>query len=175
MTGLALGLLVLRVGVGLTIAAHGGQKLFGWFGGAGMAGTSAGMTRMRFKPGLLWALVAGLGEFGGGLLLVLGLLSPFGAFALVGAMVVAIISSHLPKGFWNRNGGIEFPLMIGVPALALTFTGAGPVSLDALFKITLPEPATWLVLAAGVTLTVVVALATRRVSDSVGAKAATAP
>jgi putative oxidoreductase len=175
MTGLALGLLVLRIGVGLTVAGHGAQKLFGWFGGSGMVGTAAGMTRMRFKPGILWAWVAALGEFGGGLLLALGLLTPLGAFAVVGAMLVAIVSSHLPKGFWNRNGGIEFPLMIGVGALALTLTGAGPVSLDALFKINFPEPATWLVLAVGVVLTVAIALGSRRLPDSVGVTAAPAP
>jgi putative oxidoreductase len=174
MTTLALGLLVLRVGVGLTVAAHGSQKLLGWFGGRGIQGTAAAMGKMQFKPPVIWAWVAALGEFAGGLLLALGLLSPVGGFAVLGAMLVAIVSSHLSKGFWNRNGGIEFPLMIAVPAFALTMTGPGAASLDSLLKIALPEPATWIVLAVGTVLTVAVALQSRALanpsaSETVGA------
>jgi putative oxidoreductase len=173
-TGLALGLLILRVGVGLTIAGHGAQKLFGWFGGGGIKGTGAGMGRNGFKPGRLWAWVAGLGEFGGGVLLTLGLLTPVGSFAVLGAMVVAIVSTHLSKGFWNRNGGLEFPLMIAVPALALTFIGPGADSLDSALNIRLPEPFTWIVLAVGTVATVSAALGSRRLPPSIKAKGAPA-
>jgi putative oxidoreductase len=169
-TGLALGLLILRVGVGLTIAGHGAQKLFGWFAGAGLKGTAAGMGRNGFKPAELWALVAGLGEFGGGVLIFLGLLTPLGGFAVVGAMVVAIVSVHLSKGFWNRNGGLEFPLMIGVPALALTFIGPGAYSIDSVLDLRLPEPLTWIVLAFGTMVTVAASLGSRRSPASVQPK-----
>ena len=170
MTGLALGLLVLRVGVGLTIAAHGAQKLFGWFGGSGIAGTAAGMGRIGFRPSSLWAWVAALGEFGGGLLLTLGLLSPLGGLAVAGAMVVAIVSSHLSKGFWNRNGGIEFPLMIAVPALALSFIGPGEYSIDEALSLRLPEPLTWIVVALGTAATVAASLGSRRLPSSAKAR-----
>jgi len=170
---LAIGLLILRVGVGLTVAAHGSQKLFGWFGGGGIHKTTAGMARQRFTPAWLWTWVAALGEFGGGLLLALGLFSPLGGFSVLGAMLVAIVASHLHKGFWNRNGGIEFPLMIAVPALALTLIGPGAISLDKLFNIALPEPAAWIVLAIATLVTVGAALQSRTVatpaaSESVG-------
>lgn len=174
MTGLATGLLILRVGVGLTIAAHGAQKLFGWFGGAGIKGTATGMSRNGFKPAELWALVAGLGEFGGGALITLGLLTPLGGFAVVGAMAVAIVSTHLSKGFWNRNGGLEFPLTIGLAALALTFIGPGTYSVDSLVDLRLPEPITWIVLAVGAALTAGVALGSRRLPASVQPKDASA-
>jgi putative oxidoreductase len=174
MTGLALGLLILRVGVGLTIAGHGAQKLFGWFGGSGISGTAAGMGRVGFRPGPLWAWVAGLGEFGGGVLLTLGLLSPLGGFAVAGAMVVAIVSSHLSKGFWNRNGGIEFPLMIAVPALALTLIGPGAYSFDQALNLRLPEPLTWIVVALGTAATVGAALGSRRRPASVNAEGTSA-
>jgi len=171
---LMIGLLILRVGVGLTVAAHGSQKLFGWFGGGGIEKTTAGMARQRFTPAWFWTWVAALGEFGGGSLLALGLLSPLGGFGVLGAMSVAIVASHLHKGFWNRNGGVEFPLMIALPALALTVIGPGAVSLDNLFNSALPEPASWIVLAIGTLLTVAAALrsrtlATPAASDSVGA------
>jgi len=104
----------------------------------------------------------------------LGLSSPLGGFGVLGAMSVAIVASHLHKGFWNRNGGVEFSLMIALPALALTLIGPGAVSLDNLFNIALPEPASWIVLAIGTLLTVAAALrsrtlATPAASDSVGA------
>jgi putative oxidoreductase len=171
---LAIGLLILRVGLGLTIAAHGSQKLFGWFGGGGIEKTTAGMARQRFTPAWFWTWVAALGEFGGGLLLTLGLFSPLGGFGVLGAMLVAIVASHLHKGFWNRNGGVEFPLMIALPALALTLTGPGAISIDNLFKIALPEPQSWIVFAIGTLLTVTAALksrtlATPAASEGVGA------
>ncbi len=156
-----LGLLVLRLGLGLTIAAHGSQKLFGWYGGSHINGFAAGLTRMGLKPPTFWAWVAGLSEFGGGLLVVLGLLSPFGAFAVMGAMSMAIWLVHRPKGFWNKNGGIEFPLMIWVGALALSLTGPGAISLDSFFGISLPEPAAWIAGAIALVLSVGVALASR--------------
>ena len=155
------GLLVLRIGLGLTVAAHGSQKLFGWYGGSRIAGFSAGLTRMKLKPAVFWAWIAALSEFGGGLLVVLGLVSPFGCFAVMAAMSMAIWLVHWPKGFFNTKGGIEFPLLIWVGALALSVTGPGAVSLDSMLGLHLPEPAAWIAGAIGLVLGVSGALASR--------------
>src|SRR4051794_12579690 len=96
---MALGLLLLRLVVGLTLAAHGAQKLFGWFGGHGLNGTGAFLEMIGFVPGRRHALSAGLAETGGGLLLAVGLLTPLAAAVLVSVMLVAGVSAHLPKGF----------------------------------------------------------------------------
>ena len=140
-----IGLLLLRLGVGLTVAAHGAQKLFGWYGGPGLSGFAGLLNKLNLRPASAWAWIAALAEFAGGLALALGLLTPLAGFAVLGSMVVAILLVHAAKGFWNRSGGIEFPLMIATPALALTLTGAGPYSLDSLLRINWPEPLTWFV------------------------------
>ncbi len=155
----ALGLLILRLVVGLILAAHGAQKLFGWWGGPGMTGWTQSVQRLRIRPAQPWAWVAALSEFGGGLLLALGLLSPLGSLAIVGAMVVAIVTVHLSRGFWTNKGGYEFNLSLIAAAAALALTGPGPYSLDGALGIRLPEPLTLLVgtiaLIAGVTATLV--------------------
>jgi putative oxidoreductase len=137
---LALGLLILRLVVGLTIAGHGAQKLFGWWGGPGMTGWTQSVRKLRIRPALPWAWVAALSEFGGGLLLALGLLSPLGSLAIAGAMLVAIATVHLPRGFWVTKGGFEFNLTLIGAAAALALTGPGPYSLDNALGIHLPEP-----------------------------------
>jgi putative oxidoreductase len=153
----ALGLLILRLVVGLTLAAHGSQKLFGWWGGPGMAGWTQTVTKLRIRPAQPWAWVAALSEFGGGLLLALGLLSPLGSLAIVGAMVVAIVTVHLSRGFWTGKGGYEFNLSLIAAAVALALTGPGTYSLDRALGIQLPEPLTLIVgtiaLIAGVAVT----------------------
>jgi putative oxidoreductase len=159
---IGLGLLILRLVVGLTVAAHGAQKLLGWFGGSGMAGTRGMVTRLQFRPVELWTWAVIFGEFGGGLLLALGLLSPIGSFGIMGAMAVAIWIVHVPKGFWNKNGGVEFPLQIAAAALALSLTGPGTYSFDNLLRIALPEPATWIVLAVGLIVALAAGLQSRR-------------
>jgi putative oxidoreductase len=140
-----LGLLVLRLVLGLTFMGHGGQKLFGWFSGPGLSGTISMMQRLGARPARLWALAAALAEFGGGLLLALGLFSPLGSLGVIAAMLVAIIQVHWSKGFWNTKGGIEFPLINMAVALALALTGSGSYSLDAVLGTSFPEPATLLV------------------------------
>src|SRR5580765_1870434 len=95
-----LGLLILRVVVGLTLAAHGSQKLFGWFGGYGLAGTGSFLEQLGFRPGRVQAFLAGAAEAGGGLLLAAGLFTPLAAAAIVAVMFVAIVSVHWPKGFF---------------------------------------------------------------------------
>src|ERR671918_2016167 len=123
------GLLVVRVVLGSILAAHGAQKLFGWFGGHGLAGTSGWLESMGFKPARLHATVVGLAEFGGGVSLALGLITPLGAAAVAGVMLVAIATVHWSNGFFNATGGFEVNLfIISTPiAPALTRPRAGPV------------------------------------------------
>jgi putative oxidoreductase len=127
--GTDIGLLVIRVAVGVTLAGHGVQKLFGWFGGGGLEQTARGFDRMGYRPGSLMALLAGAGEVGGGVLLALGLLTPLGAAAGIGVMVNAM-SVHLAKGFWNSKGGLEFPLTIATVFAGIAVAGPGRFSLD---------------------------------------------
>ncbi len=134
------GLLVIRVALGLTLAAHGAQKLFGWFGGGGLAGTGGFFEAMGFRPGRVMALVAGLGESLGGLGIAFGLLTPFAAALVIAVMAVAIVSVHLEKGFFSSNGGYEFPLLNASVAFGLVFMGAGPLSLDGALGLSLAGP-----------------------------------
>src|SRR6202171_4227812 len=124
-----LGLLALRVGVGGALVAHGAQKLFGSFGGAGLERTGATFDRLGFRPGKLNAVAAGLGEAGGGALLALGLGTPAASAAVAGTMIVAS-STHVEKGFFNSKGGFEYPAVLGGSADALAPTGPGALSVD---------------------------------------------
>lgn len=142
-----IGLLILRAVLGLYLFGHGTQKLFGWFGGSGLAATAKGMERTGFRPGLFAALASGGAEAGGAVLLALGLLSPLGALGIAATMVVAG-ATHWSKGVWARNGGFELPLTNLAAALALALTGPGRFSLDAALKIALPEPVTGIVVTA---------------------------
>ena len=135
------GLLLIRVVLGGIMAAHGAQKLFGWFGGPGLAGTAGWLEAMGLRPGRMWAAVNGLAEFGGGALLVLGLITPLGSAAVAGVMLVAIATVHWRNGFFNSNGGYEFNLLIVAAAIALAFTGPGTISIDDLAGWTLEGPA----------------------------------
>ncbi|HZJ53885.1 MAG TPA: DoxX family protein [Myxococcaceae bacterium] len=126
-----IGLLLLRLVVGLTVAAHGGQKLFGWFSGYGIAGTGGWMESIGFRPGKVQAGLAGSAELVGGLLLALGFLTPVGAALVIAVMVVATFAVHLPKGFFVTEGGFEYNLVLIAAAAALAFIGPGAYSLDA--------------------------------------------
>ena len=127
-----IGLFLLRLTVGLTLAAHGTQKLFGWFGGYGLDATGQFLDGLGFHPGRRHALMAGLVETGGGLLLVLGLLTPVAAAAVLSVMFVAAMSVHVKQGFFAASGGFEYNLVLGVAGLIFAFTGPGALSLDAL-------------------------------------------
>ena len=124
------GLLALRLGVGGALAAHGAQKLFGWFGGYGPEGTGQFMASLGFPgEGKRNAILSGLAEFGGGTLLALGLgTGPAGA-AVTGNMIVAS-STHTPNGFFNAAGGYELPATFGLVGTVLALTGPGRYSLD---------------------------------------------
>ena len=154
-------LLIVRVVVGLTLAAHGAQKLLGWFGGAGYARTRQGFHAQGFRPAALWLWLAILGELGGGLSLALGFLTPLGAAGAVGAMAVAI-NSHWAKGFFNSKGGFEYPLTLLVVSAAIGLAGPGAYAIDALFKPALPEDPIFIVLGVVALLTSAIAIVTSR-------------
>ena|SRR5581483_7729308 len=124
------GLLLLRVVVGGIFAAHGAQKLFGWFEGPGRAGTRGWIGSMGFRPDWLFAMLVSLQELGGGLLLAFGLLTPLGALAVTASMVVAVALVHWKNGFFVGKGGYEFNLALTAAAVALAATGPGRFSID---------------------------------------------
>jgi putative oxidoreductase len=125
-----LGLLVLRVLVGVLFFGHGAQKLFGWFGGYGLEGTGGFFESLGFPHGKRQAALAGLSEAGGGLLLALGLVTPAAAAMITAVMVVAVSKVHFAKGVWNTDGGYEYNLVLVASAFALAAVGAGKWSLD---------------------------------------------
>ena len=166
-------LLIVRVVVGLTLAAHGAQKLLGWFGGPGYAKARQGFQAQGFRPAALWLGLAVLGELGGGLSLALGFLTPLGAAGAVGAMAVAI-NSHWAKGFFGAKGGFEYPLTLLVVSAAIGIAGPGPISLDALFKPALPEDPIFITLGIVALLTAAVAIVISRATKRAPANAAPA-
>jgi putative oxidoreductase len=125
-----LGLLILRIVVGLLFVGHGAQKLFGIWGGHGLQGTAGFFDAIGLKPGRFHATAAGLMEFAGGALLALGLFTPFAAAALIAVMTAAVISVHFRKGLWSTEGGYEYNLVLASAAFALSAIGAGNWSLD---------------------------------------------
>ena len=122
--------LPIRVGAGAIFAAHGAQKLFGWFGGYGLEGTAGWMASIGLEPGYALAALAGSAEFFGGLLLILGLLVRPAALVLAVTMVVAIVSVHLANGLFMSNNGYEFALALLVISVGLALRGAGSYSAD---------------------------------------------
>jgi putative oxidoreductase len=122
--------LILQLGVGLTFAAHGAQKLFGWWGGPGLANWEGAMRHMGFRPARLFAVTSGLIELAGGLLLAVGFLTPIAAAALVAQAVVIIGQVHWSHGFFNSKSGIEFPLLLGLGAAAVGLSGGSTLSVD---------------------------------------------
>ncbi|WP_259779471.1 DoxX family protein [Aestuariispira ectoiniformans] len=122
---------LIRVATGLFLMPHGAQKLFGWFGGYGLDGTGQffGQT-LGMEPGILFALLAGLVEFVGGLFVAIGLLTRPAALGVAVLMAVAVVTVHLGNGYFWTNGGYEYPLLWGLVALAIVFRGGGAYSVD---------------------------------------------
>jgi putative oxidoreductase len=125
-----LGLTALRVVVGGAFAAHGAQKLFGWFGGPGPDALGQGFEQMGIRPGKRNAIIAGTAEMTGGFSLATGFLTPLGAAAIVAVMDQAVRTVHWSKGFFNSAGGYEYNVVLAASALAIADIGPGPVSLD---------------------------------------------
>ncbi len=148
----AIGLLIARAILGFSLFAHGAQKLFGWFGGPGLKNTGGFFESLGFRPGPMFALMAGLGEALGGILTLLGWLNPIGPALIIAVMLTAIGSVHWSKGYWNANGGYELNLANVAAALALAFSGPGALSVDALAPIpALANPtAQWIIIAVAV-------------------------
>lgn len=129
------GLLILRLILGLGMAAHGAQKLFGWFGGPGLTGTGEFLEKLGFRPGKVYAAMDGLVETVSGLLVALGLFGPIGPALMISGMVVAMGTVHWHNGFFATDHGIELPLLYATAALALAFIGFGGYSVDALMDL----------------------------------------
>jgi putative oxidoreductase len=163
-----LGLFLIRVVFGLVFAGHGAQKLFGWFGGYGIAGTGGFLESIGFRPGKLFATAAALSEFGGGLLLALGFLGPVGPALLLSVMFVAGITVHRKNAFFVATNGLEHPLIMATAAVGIALTGPGRFSLDAAlgdYRLLTPG-VTWIILALGL-IGAIANLAMRRPAPSV--------
>jgi len=126
------GLLIIRLIIGLTFAAHGTQKLFGWFGGHGIAGTGGWFESIGMKPGKALAITAGLAELIGGLLFAGGVFLWIAALLIIGSMLVAIVKVHGANGYWVTQNGYEYNMTLIVIALGVAMIGAGDYSLAAL-------------------------------------------
>lgn len=135
-SGLNSGMLILRLIVGLVLAAHGAQKLFGWFGGYGLTGTGEFMVQLGFPTGRLFATAAALSELGGGLLVALGFLGPVGPALLISVMLVATITVHWKNGLFAADNGFELPLLVAGAATAIALIGPGRLSVDAVLGLT---------------------------------------
>jgi putative oxidoreductase len=160
---LSTGLLIGRLILGTLMAAHGTQKLFGWFGGYGLAGTGGFFEQLGFRPGRAFAAAASVTEITAGILIVLGFLGPIGPALMLSVMIVAAVSVHWKHGLFAGTNGIEVPLLYATGALTLALTGPGAYSLDAvvgLDRLWSPE-LEWAALGAGV-LAALANLAARR-------------
>ncbi|BBN97663.1 DoxX family protein [Sporolactobacillus terrae] len=129
---LSIGLLLIRLVIGVLFLGHGTQKLFGWFGGHGLKGTAGWMDSIGMKPGVAMALMAGLSELFGGLLLALGLLTPLAGLLIAATMVVAVVKVHGANGLWATENGYEYNLVLFAVAIGLAIAGPGNYALDAL-------------------------------------------
>ena len=150
---MSIALLLARLMFGLGLAAHGAQKLFGWFGGYGPKGTGDFFEGMGWRPGVLFAVAAGLGEAGGGLLLALGLLGGIGPGVMIVVLLTAILTVHIGKGFFAPNGW-ELPSLYIAGALAIDFAGFGAYSLDNAFGLNVftAESVRWTIIGAAIVL-----------------------
>jgi putative oxidoreductase len=148
----SIGVLILRVVIGLVMAAHGAQKLFGWFGGYGLRGTGSFFEQLGFRPGTAFAAAASVSEVASGILVAIGFLGPIGPALMLSVMIVAGVTVHLKHGLFAGKNGIELPLLYAAGAFGLALTGYGEYSLDAAlgFAGRWAASFTWIVLALGI-------------------------
>lgn len=125
-----LGLLLIRLVIGVLFIGHGAQKLFGWFGGHGLKGTGGWFDSIGMKPGVMMALFAGLAELIGGILFALGFLTPLAALMIAGTMIMAIVKVHGPNGLWATSNGYEYNLTLLSVAIGIALIGPGRYALD---------------------------------------------
>ena len=130
---------IVRLAQGSLMAGHGAQKLFGSFGGPGLEGTSGFMEMLGMRPGRPWAYLAGLSEFGGGVLTALGLLNPLGPLGVIGSMSMATRKAHWDKPIWVTEGGAELPVLNIAISTALMIREPDRYSLDRVLGIRLPR------------------------------------
>ncbi|MGK9431893.1 DoxX family protein [Bacillus atrophaeus] len=127
---LSVGLLIIRLIIGLLFIGHGAQKLFGWFGGHGLKGTGGWFESIGMKPGITVALLAGLSELFGGTMFALGLLTPLAGIIIAGTMVMAIVKVHGANGLWVTNNGYEYNLTLLAVTIGIALTGPGQYAVD---------------------------------------------
>jgi putative oxidoreductase len=172
---LSVGLLVARLVFGLVFAAHGAQKLFGWFGGYGLKGTGGFFEQLGFRPGRLFAALAGGSEFTAGVLIAAGFLTPLAATLTISVMTVATATVHWGKGFFAQGNGFEMPLLYVAASVVLALTGPGAFSLDALLGLQdLWTPTVVAVALVAGLLGAIGAVASRRTAPAVNGTKATA-
>ncbi len=129
-TNMDLGLLLLRLALGAIFIVHGGQKAFGWFGGGGPRQIIEGVGQMGFQPAEVWGWMVIVAEFGGGIGILLGFLTPLWALGIISTMAVAIWKVHGPNGFMLSDSGYEYNLALMAMAACLLFAGPGRASID---------------------------------------------
>ena len=144
------GLLIARMVFGLLMAAHGTQKLFGWFGGYGLAGTGGFFEQLGFRPGKFFAATAASTEIAAGLLIAFGLLGPLGPALVISVMIVAMATVHWQHGLFAQSNGSEVPLLYAAAAVALALTGFGAYSMDAALGLTWSADVAWIAIGLGV-------------------------
>ncbi len=144
-----LAMLLVRLAVGLSFAAHGAQKAFGWWEGPGFGGWQGAIAGMGFRPAALFAAASVLAELAGGLLLAVGLLTPGAVMALLGLSVVIIFKVHWANGFFGMKGGFEYPLLLALAALSIGIAGPGTVSIDNAIGLQATDPARAALIALG--------------------------
>ncbi|WML54931.1 DoxX family protein [Neobacillus sp. PS3-12] len=128
---LNIGLLLIRLVIGVLFIGHGAQKLFGWFGGYGLKGTGGWFESIGMKPGVTMALMAGLTELVGGVLFALGLVTPLGGILIAATMVIAIAKVHGANGLWSTSNGYEYNLVLLAVTIGIALVGPGKYALDA--------------------------------------------
>lgn len=157
-------LLIARLAIGLGFAAHGAQKLFGWFGGYGLKNTGEFMVKLGWRQGRFFGTAASVAETAAGVLIALGFLWPLGPALMILMMLTAALTVHIKNGFFNSSNGYELNLVYGMSALILAFTGPGGFSLDRFLGLDLFYSARndWIAVGAAVVIALANVVATKQ-------------